>query len=53
MAVDGVVGTMVRPVPPSPYVDEYLLMWVKDEIVYALHGVGSVEEAIGIADSLR
>jgi hypothetical protein len=53
IVVDGVTGTVVRPVAPSPHVDEYLLVWVRNEIVYALHGVGTTEEALTIANSLR
>jgi hypothetical protein len=53
IVVDGVTGTIVRPVPPSTHVDEYLVLWVKNEVVYALHGTGSTEEAIAIANSLH
>ncbi len=53
IVVDGVTGTMVRPSAPRPYVDEYLLTWVRNEVVYALHGTGSTEEALAIANSLH
>lgn len=51
--VDGVEGTLLRPSPSSRYAKEYLLTWVKGDVVYALHGTGSTEEALSIASSLE
>jgi hypothetical protein len=51
--VDGVTGTLIRPPEHSRYAEEYLLAWVKDGVVYALHGTGEVEQALEIANSLQ
>jgi hypothetical protein len=51
--VDGTKGTLLRPSPASRYAEEYLLTWVKDGLVYALHGSGSTAEALSIAASLE
>jgi hypothetical protein len=51
--VDGVEGTLLRPSPSSRYAKEYLLTWVKGDVVYALHGAGSTEEALAVASSLE
>ena len=51
--VDGVVGTLVRSPRGSKNRHEYLLTWVKSDIVYALHGVGTVSDAVRIAESLQ
>ncbi len=51
--VDGVEGTLLRPSPHSRYAEEYLLTWVKGNIVYALHGSGSTEAALSVAGSLE
>jgi hypothetical protein len=51
--VDGVEGTLLRPSPHSRYAEEYLLTWIKGNIVYALHGSGSTEAALSVATSLE
>jgi hypothetical protein len=51
--VDGVVGTLIRSPRGSNNRNEYLLTWVKNDIVYALHGVGTVSDAVRIAESLQ
>jgi hypothetical protein len=53
VAVDGVEGTLLRPSPHSRYADEYLLTWVKGDLIYALHGSGSNAEALSLAASLE
>lgn len=53
ISVDGVEGTLLRPSPGSRYAQEYLLTWVKGDVVYALHGSGSTEDALSIASSLQ
>jgi len=47
--VDGVTGTLVQQV----YRDEYVLMWVKNGILYALSGPGDADTALGLAGSLK
>lgn len=51
--VDGVVGTFVRPPRRGQDQQEYLLTWVKNDVVYALLGSGTVEDALHIAGSLQ
>jgi len=51
--VDGVVGTLIRSPRGSNSRNEYLLTWVKNDIVYALHSVGTVSDAVRIAESLQ
>ncbi|UCH58822.1 MAG: zf-HC2 domain-containing protein [Anaerolineales bacterium] len=47
--VDGANGTLILQERAS----QYLLMWVKDGIVYALSGQGSADTALQIANSLK
>jgi len=47
--IDGVTGTLVQLDGDS----EYLLLWVKDGIVYALSGHGDAQTAFEIGNSLR
>lgn len=47
--VDGVKGTLIE----SRYGPDYVLMWVKDGIVYSLTGSGNSSEAVRIANSLK
>jgi hypothetical protein len=51
--VDGVEGTLLRPSSGSRHAEEYLLTWVKGDVVYALHGRGSTTDALSIAASLE
>lgn len=50
--VDGVDGTFIRQAhsPQEPF---YMLVWVKNGIIYALAGSGDKEEALSIAASLK
>ena len=52
LMVDGVTGVLIRPTHNRLPEDEYVLMWVKDDIVYGLSGVGSAASAVRIANSL-
>jgi hypothetical protein len=47
--VDGVFGTIIE----GRRHNEVVLMWAKDDIVYALVGVGNAEPLLNIADSLE
>lgn len=51
ISVDGVTGTLIqRPTDDAP---QFLLLWVKDGIIYAVGGLGSnSQQAIQIANSL-
>jgi hypothetical protein len=51
--VDGVEGALIRPTSRRRPQSEYLLMWVKTGVVYALMGEGDTQEALSIANSLR
>ncbi len=50
--VDGVTGTLIqRPMDDAP---QFLLMWVKNGIVYAIGGMGSnSQQALDMANSLK
>lgn len=48
VSVDGVNGTMFTEEEHG----EYMLLWVKDGMVYAVHGTGGYEEALVIVESL-
>ncbi len=53
VSVDGVTGALIRPTHNRLPTSEYLLMWIKDDVVYALMGTGSQAEALQIANSLQ
>jgi hypothetical protein len=46
--VDGVTGTLIQHGS-----GQYLLVWIKDGIVYGLSGAGDSSVAVGLADSLQ
>jgi hypothetical protein len=50
--VDGVQGWFIQQ-SLDDHADQYLLMWIKDEIVYALTGPGNIDTALTIAESLK
>ena len=50
--VDGVEGTLIHPTSSAWY-REYLLTWVKDDVVYAVTGNGDHAKALDLADSLE
>jgi hypothetical protein len=52
VAVDGVTGTMIRPVSDYAH-DTYLLLWVKDGLIYTLTGAGTDADALKLANSLQ
>jgi hypothetical protein len=47
--VDGAKGNLIRYAGS----ERFLLIWIKDEIVYSVQGVGDKEKALEIADSLE
>jgi len=51
VSVDGVTGTLIeRPSDESP---QFALLWVKDEIIYAISGLGTnSQQAVEMANSL-
>lgn len=52
VVVDGVNGTFIRQdLQESP--DQYMLLWVKNDVVYALTGPGNLRTALQIAESLE
>ncbi|MEP6894945.1 MAG: hypothetical protein ABI986_04985 [Chloroflexota bacterium] len=52
VSVDGVTGTLIQ--RPSDDAPQFLLLWVKDGIIYAIGGLGSnSQQAIQIANSLQ
>lgn len=50
VSVDGVNGTLIL---QKDYVPKYMLLWVKDDIVYVLSGPGNRSTALAIADSIK
>jgi hypothetical protein len=52
VTVDGVTGTLIqRPADDAP---QYILLWVKDGIIYAISSLGSnSQQAIQMANSLH
>ena len=50
--VDGVQGWFIQQ-SLEDQADQYLLIWIKDEIVYALPGPGDISTALTIAESLK
>jgi hypothetical protein len=51
--VDGVEGTLVHSESPYRPAPEYLLTWIKDDVVYAVSGKGDHSQALDVANSLR
>ncbi len=51
VAVDGVTGTLI--LKTAQGAPQYLLMWVKDGIVYALTGPGNAETALQVTGSMK
>jgi len=52
VTVDGVEGTLIQR-PRQRGGTPYVLIWVKNDIVYSLGGVGNISQAILMADSLK
>jgi hypothetical protein len=50
--VDGVTGTLIEQ-KQSDYLPQYMLVWVRAGILYALAGPGGEAEALEIANNLR
>lgn len=53
VSVDGVEGTLIRSESGYRPTPEYLLTWIKDDIVYAVTGKGDHAKALELADSLK
>lgn len=53
VTVDGVQGTLIRQERSGGTPAQYMLIWVKNGIIYALTGPDSNSQAIAIADSLK
>jgi hypothetical protein len=51
VSVDGVNGILIQQNPE--YAVQYMLIWAKNGIVYALNGYGSRETALEVANSLK
>jgi hypothetical protein len=51
VSVDGVTGTLIQQYPEPD--SEFLLVWVKDGIIYAISGLGiNSQQAIEMANAL-
>ena len=53
ISVDGVNGTLIEMAPRDNFVGRYLLVWVKDGVVYSVGGKGSAGRALAAAASLE
>ncbi len=52
VTVDGVKGTLVEMAPHGNVRGAYSLVWLKNGIIYSIHGRGSSSEALAAASSL-
>jgi anti-sigma factor RsiW len=52
VSVDGVEGTLITHTPRNGHPAGYDLIWVKNGIIYSIWGLGSAENALGVAGSL-
>lgn len=53
VSVDGVTGTLITRRGGDGVPPQYMLMWVKNEIVYMLSGFGPAEEALELGNSIQ
>jgi hypothetical protein len=53
VAVDGVTGNLIYRVADDGVPARYMVLWIKDGIVYALSGFGGPQQAVSLANSLR
>jgi hypothetical protein len=54
VTVDGAPGTLIRDQSDSRYPGRYILVWVKDGMLYSLTGQGqSVDMVVSIANTMR
>ena len=53
LPVDGVEGTLIQSESPYRPAPEYLLTWIKGDIIYAISGKGDHTKALELANSLR
>jgi hypothetical protein len=52
VSVDGVTGTLIQQ-SLDDHAPQYMLVWVKNDVLYALAGSGEVDTALEIAGSLQ
>jgi anti-sigma factor RsiW len=52
VSVDGVTGTLIQDNPDGRK-PQYLLIWVKNDMIYAITGPGSMTDALQLANSLQ
>jgi hypothetical protein len=52
VSVDGVNGTLIQQ-SMEEHAPEYLLLWVREGVLYALTGAGNISTALNIANSLE
>jgi hypothetical protein len=50
--VDGVTGTLIQQ-SLEDHAPQYMLVWIKEDVLYALAGPGRVDSALAIAKSLQ
>ncbi len=53
VTVDGVAGTLIRSQRGRYNTGGYMLIWVRDGIIYALNGSGNSAEGLAIANSMK
>jgi hypothetical protein len=54
VTVDGVTGALIQHSSSSGYPPQYVLLWVKDGMIYTISGMnGDAQQAIDMANSLR
>ena len=53
VSVDGVTGTLLYRPSDDGVPQRYMVMWVKDGIVYALSAFGSADEGVALANSIQ
>ena len=52
VSVDGVTGTLIQDNPDGRK-PQYMLIWVNNDIIYAITGPGSMSDALQLANSLQ
>ncbi len=53
VSVDGVTGTVIYRSYDDGVPQHYTLLWVKNDIVYALAGFGTADQAVALASSIQ
>jgi hypothetical protein len=52
VAVDGVTGNLIETAPRGRFPGSYNLLWLKNGMVYSLHGSGDADQALAAAAAL-